>query len=231
MHNGNHAKKAQFSFGSILYWAVGILLVCTLLTVWLVSGLFAKYITSGGDPDAAHVAGTGVKTLEVREHEASEFPKVNSGEYRLDLLKEVSGNTYEKVLPGVDIPKDPFVRLELENAEVDYELYLTVTETNFPFDVVTGRKMITYELTDEWELQPKLSDETKGIYVYKYKTYFDAGMNYTRTETLPKKGQNRSVIWILKKSRLYVSEHYYGGDPTSTNTFSLTFEAQLKQVD
>ena len=208
MSRGKYAKKTQLSVGNIIYWMVGVLLILTMLTIWLVSGLFAKYVISDNRGDSAHVASTGIKKLELLEHKANEFPEEDSGEYRLDLDTEVTRNAYEKVLPGVDIPKDPFIRLELDKAEVDYELYIKVTESN-PFP-----ENVKYELTNKWELVD--SDNC----IYKYKDVFEAGNSYTHTD-------RRNVIWILKSNRLYVSEHYVGNG----QKFTLTFEAWLKQVD
>ena len=202
MRRDANTKNPHRSVGGILYRTVGVLLVLTLLSIWLVSGLFAKYVTSGNDSDSAHVAGTGIVTFDVVEHKAEETG-TNSGVYRLlsGEQNEVKGNLYSKVLPGVDIPKDPFVKLKLVNAEVAYTLYLQVTESN-PFP-----EYVTYELNKTlWEC----IDEKNGV--YQYKGAIEAGTNsYT--------------IEILKDNMLYVSEHYVGN-----GKFSLTFSAYLMQA-
>ena len=199
MYRGKHAKKSSYSVRNILYCVVGGLLVLTILTTWMVSGLFAKYVASENPVDSAHAASTGIVKFELLEHEASDTGK--TGIY-MQTANEVAGITYDKVIPGVDIPKDPFIRLELKNAEVDYALYVKVVESNLPGTV-------TYSLTDSWELV----DAANGI--YKYKSVFEAGTQYA------------GEIKILKEDTLYVSEHYVGNG----QEFTLIFEAQLKQVD
>ena len=202
MNGSKYGKKSQFTTQNILVWIVGILLMLTMISTWLLSNLFAKYVGNDADSDSARVAAGG--QIELWEHEA----ELKNGIYVLNETKKFEGNTYEKTIPGVDIAKDPRISLDLEYAEVDYELYVKVTESDyFPATV-------TYELTDNW----KVYDESKGI--YKYKGYFDAGT------------PDIDDIQILKDDTLYVSEHYVGKDQDGNDQqFSLTFTAWLKQVD
>lgn len=63
----------------------------------------------------------------LKEHDANET-KTGSGVYTLDMDTEVDGNEYT-VLPGVDIPKDPFVATRDENgdpAELKLDAYVFV---------------------------------------------------------------------------------------------------------
>lgn len=202
MKNEIHAKKAQRSFGTLLFWAVGILLTLTMLSVWLVCGLFAKYVTTDDDKDIARVAGTGVVQFDVWEHEAENKSDEDATVvYVLNEDELVKDNTYDTVLPGYDIPKDPFVRLELKDPEVDYYLYLRVIKSDdFP-------STVTFDLTEEWE------EIEAGSGYYKYTGYFDARTDYKKD------------IFILENNELIVSDKYKG------EYFFLTFEAELKQVD
>ena len=205
----NKCVKIKRSAGDIVYRAVGILLMLTMLTSWLVSGLYAKYVISYTIGDSAKVAETGIMKLELWEHKANETKTETGGpggKYELDLKDEVKGNAYEKVLPGVDIPKDPFIRLELKDTVVGYELYVRAIESD-PFP-----EYVTYELTSDWECV----DPDNGI--YKYKDVFEANKPYNYTDG--------SEIQILKDEMIYVSEHYVG----SGQKFTLTFEAWLSQV-
>lgn len=194
MHKEPQAKNTRRPAGSLLFLAVALLLALTLLSVWLI----AKYTTSDNRGNDARVAGSGVKTFELWEHEA----KVqDDGSYSLDPDQVVEKNDYSKVYAKMEIPKDPFVRLELQDAEVDYELYVRVTESSgFPASV-------SYELSDLW----KKVEGQEGV--YKYTGYFDAGSNYNQD------------IRILKDDTLHVGEGY------GNETFSLAFEAWLVQVD
>ena len=195
-------KKSQVTVHGILFRTVGCLLFVTLLSFWLVCGLFAKYTVSGNDLDSARVAAGG--SIKIVESKAKYVQ--NKGEFELDINEKVSANTYNKVIPGVDIPKDPFVRLVLDKAEVDYRLYMKVVKSeNFP-------DTVTFEITDDWVKPDPDSD------IYMYKTYLDAGQKYDF--------DNGKEIHILVEDTLYVSQYYEGKE-----SFSLSFEVWLQQVD
>lgn len=202
MDKTKRGNESKFTTKNILVKAIVILLFLTLVSTCLVSGLFAKYATKGNSADSAHVAAGG--SLEIWEHAAT----LENGIYVLDEVKKTTNNLYSKVIPGVDIPKDPFIQLHLEKTEVDYKLYLQVIKSDyFP-------ETVTFALTDKWLPY----DEANGIYVYD--GYFDAGTPFT--EDIP----------ILKNDMLFVGEHYVGRDENgSDQKFSLTFQAYLKQVD
>ena len=174
MDKGKRAKK-QVSASRILYWTAGVLLVATLLSMHLVGGLYAKYTTSDSASDSARVA-AGLPTIELLEHEA----ELKSGEYVLNGT-EVAANVYEKVIPGVDIPKDSFVRLT-GDSEVSYELYMKAEGTGIP-------STVTYAIdTSVWA---PVSGQSG---VYKYTGEIISGQ----------------PIYILKDNQLTVSEHYVG---------------------
>ena len=219
--NRKYAKKTEPSVNNILYWSVGILLVLTMLTTCLVGGLLAKYVISYDFYDSARVASSGIGKLELWEHKAAETYE-DSGVYRLLTEKApVTENAYEKVLPGVDIPKDPFISLKLADTKVRYELYIEVTESN-PFP-----DKVTYRLTDNW----KYLRTESGTKIYQYVDenrepfIFEAGDSYTDST-------DNGVIKILEDDMLYVSEHYVGTDANGKKIeFSLKFSAYLKQVN
>lgn len=195
MDRTKYGKNSKRSFGNIIYWTAGALLILTMISTWLLSGLFAKYVNTEAYSESARVAAGGV--IDLWEHEAT----LNNGIYELDENVKIKKNTYNKVIPGVDIAKDPFVSIDLQNAEVSYELYVQVTESKeFPATV-------TYSLTNDWELV----NASKGI--YKYKSILNKGFS--------------GDIKILKDDRLYVSEHYVGNN----KEFSLAFNSWLKQAD
>lgn len=196
MDRNKNIKKSQSSVHKFLFWAAGTTLILTMLSICLVSGTYAKYVISSYMMDSAQVAKTGVGSMELLEHEA----ELDNGIYTLNE-EEVTKNTYDTVIPGVDIPKDPFIRLDIDS-EVTYSLYIKVAGSD-PFP-----DTVTYELTEDWiEV-----DATNGI--YKYKDDFEAGT--------PFKGE----IEILENNELIVSEYYVGNG----KTFTLTFSAWLMQV-
>lgn len=187
MDRSKYDKKAQHSMINILFWAVGILLLLTLISVHLVSGTFAKYVIGGDYSDSAHVASMDGQ-LVLLEHRAN----LENGEYKLDETEEVTENKYNFVIPGVDIAKDPFIKLDIDT-EGTYELYIKVLESDsFP-------STVTYSLTADWELV----DAENGV--YKYKSVFSTNTSDT--------------IKILKNDKLYVSEHYVGNSQEFTLSF------------
>ncbi|MCH5304226.1 MAG: hypothetical protein J1E41_05130, partial [Ruminococcus sp.] len=106
MKRTKHEKKQIFSANNVLYRTVGILFICTMLSVWLFGGLHAKYIVADKYNDSATVEGVGV-TAELYEHRAD---KINDADeaVKKDGVYELAGETvdnnkYDVVLPGVDI--------------------------------------------------------------------------------------------------------------------------------
>ena len=218
------------SFGKNLSRTLGILLALVVLAACTFGVIYAKYISTKNTDGNAGVAKAGNITLELKEHEAVETEK-NSGEYKLldgtngTTSTEVESNSYDRVFPGVDIPKDPFVRLKIENAEVNYSLYVKVKEDNIPYAEDGTTRTIKFTLTSEW-----IFEETKdGVDYYRY-----VGANPNSDKTKPayvfNAGTNVSEtkIQIINNNKLEVSQHY-NGDPKKA--YSLTFEAYLRQVN
>lgn len=195
------AKPRLFTHDLIFGFA-GVLLFLTLLSVWLVSGLFAKYTFSDQHSDNARVA-KGLPVPEILEHRA----ELVNGEYKLVMNEEVNQNFYRQTIPGVDIPKDTVVRIS-RSSEVKYELFLKVHEENFPTMKSSGKTVnaVNYMIdTTNWEKVPGKDDE------YKYKGTIKVGED----------------INIIRDNMLYVSDHYNGNG----KTFSLGFEAWISQID
>ena len=240
IRRAKHLSKPKFSFQNLLFRVTGAIFILTAFSLLLVCGMFAKYAVSGNTDDGARVAQAGVKTFELLEHKAI----LENGIYTLkhqveqngeagsdnpvyEYNDEVKKNHYEKVIPGVDIAKDPFIRLKLVKAEVNYDLYLRVIEKNIPTyeaevpdeendgQVKTEtRKSVTYTVRkDLWRLVNQLSVPDEGIYVYEYINSIDAA-------------DFEAEIKILENDRLYVSERYVGN-----GEFSLEFETWLRQAD
>ena len=193
---------------NILYWTVGSLFILTMLSIWLTSGLFAKYTVLNNADASARVA-NGIQ-IEILEHEAVPINGIyylkneeNAANTELEEIQEVSevlSNKYELVIPGVDIAKDPFVRLN-GISEVDYYLYIEIAESeDFP-------ETVTYSLRDSWEpVEGKPG-------VYKYKNIIESGT------------YDNKDIYFLKDNELIISQYYYKSE------FSLKFRAWVKQID
>lgn len=213
MARETRAKNKKRSGGGTLYWMVGILLMFTMVSVWLVCGLFAKYVTSGDDADSARVAGTGVVDFDVWEHMAENVSDTDpTTVYELKTDELVKENTYNTIPPGYDIPKDPFVRLELKDSEVDYYLYVKVIKSaDFP-------STITVTLSSDWEEVPNEEN------LYRFKGDVDDD-EFQIVNGYIDAGTLKHDFYILEDNQIIVSQ-FYDGTP-----FEISFEAYLKQVD
>lgn len=235
-------KFFKQSFCRKLYWTVCVLLVLTALTAWSVSGVYAKYVDAAGAGDSAIVARMGVKQFRLVEHNANDISDdlakvAQLGTlYELDFTKTVLNNTYSKAIPGVDIPKDPFIELELVSNEVSYELYLRVEESeDFP-------QHVTYKLADVWKPVMENGKAVSGLYKYVGAVevdededvdafVFKAGVSYTPFTYSTNKDSDTS-IHILKDDKIKVSEHFNSepDEEGSKTEFSLKFTAYLQQA-
>lgn len=165
-------KSTKIHTSDILFWTAGVLLLLTLLSIRFMGGIYSKYTHSDSGSAAARVA-MSLPRIELLEHEA----ELTDGIYVLKDT-EVAGNTYERVIPGTDINKDPFIRLT-GGSEVSFALYIKVVEEELP-------DTVTYELLDHWE--PVSGQDG----VYKYDGTVTGG----------------TEISILKDDQLIVSEQY-----------------------
>ena len=145
------SRGAKLSAEKIFRLAA-ILLILTLVSSWLISGLLAKYASGKASADGGRVARTG--RVAVLEHEAV----LSGGIYTLDMDSVVTGNTYTAVLPGTDIPKDPYVYLD-GSQEVAYKVYVEIC-TDVP-DSVSYTVGTSFTATDEFA-------PSHGGMVYKY---------------------------------------------------------------
>lgn len=222
-------KNRRLHLHDYIFTTAGILLFLTLLSVWLVCGLLARYTIQGSFSDGARVAGFG--TLAVREHEA--VAKAVSGSvtdigsiyyggdyddmvYELNKDNEVESNTYSIMMPGVDIPKDPFVRIA--PGEVSCELYIEVIEKDFPKGK-NEEDLVTYEVDPDLWTKVENEKGPNGGDLYKYNMDIYAG-------------SESEDIYILKGNKVYVSQYYDADTANKKNEeFSLTFNALMRQID
>ena len=119
-------------------WLPGLLIVA--LLCGLIGSTYAKYVkqqTLEGNVTIRANLGT----IELLEHKAE---RQNDGSYILDPKEEVNENSYI-MLPGLDIPKDPFVRIKEKSpirAYVYVEVLNTLSDSALTFEVDT------YDSTD-----------------------------------------------------------------------------------
>lgn len=213
MRNSRHSKDSQSIVHNVIYRTAGVLLILAMLSVWMLSGLYARYVVSERFEDSATVQKTGVGNLELLEHEAVLIENTDKALQQDSVYEltnnEVTENKYDVVLPGVDIPKDPFIRItkdstaSADETSVTYNLYLKIVKENLP-------DTVTYEIAEGWE---PVESENAEVYTYKYNEVIDSKFSGT--------------IYILKDNKLEVKEGYVGNG----KTFSLTFDAWVKQIE
>lgn len=230
MTKQQHDNFTLKPFGRMLYRTVCILLALTVLTAWSVSGVYARYVTSATTGGTAGVANMGIDTFELKEHAVLDFDDVDPDDldamlkdmvaannlHILDTSKEVVSNDTLSVPRGyVNVPRDPFIRLEI-NSEVSYELYLKVTEVN------ESEADVTYSLASHW-----IATNTDGL--YKYSTdgsnafVFRAGTQYIFDNTSTDSNA-QELIKVLADDKIVVKLE------ADSATVTITFEAYLKQV-
>lgn len=199
-----YAKKRKFP--------LSLILIFVLLGV-LIGSAAAKYIYSEELTSTVTFSASLAESLLLQEHEAV---RQADGSYKLNTsllpTDTKKGNTYE-LLPGLDVPKDPFVTV-VNKTPIGAYLYIEVQSSL--------NSAITYEIdTDNWTL---LNIDGKDIYVYKN------GLILTN-ENCPTTG-----ISILKTPdgaavQIKVSQHLLTQDTTpNVSDDILTFSAYLYEV-
>lgn len=225
-----HMKNSKLRLHDYIFISAGILLFLTLLSFWLVCGLFAKYTakdTLGSGARAAVFGAVAVKEHEAVLKSADDAEDIKDVYYNEDYFydmvyclteNEVSSNLYDIMMPGVDIPKDPFVRVT--PSEVDCTLYIEVRTDKFPepYTDKYGAKhedLVTYKIAPDWK-PIKSGKGPNGGDVYQYRNVIEAGASFQE-------------IKLLEDDKVSVSQ-YYDADKYSESSL-LVFNAWLVQAD
>ena len=149
--------------------------------------------------------------FEIREHAAT---YTENGVYTLDESSEVTENLYNAILPGVDVPKDPFVRIT--DLQVDAYLFIEVVGLDTLPDGLSGTVDNTvWEATD-------LPGKQTGGKVYRYVgngTEPKAGV-ITATAT-----RNDYEINVLSGEKIIVAPTY-----AASGTATISFYGYLIQA-
>ena len=127
----------------------------------------------------------------------------------------VSSNTYT-LIPGVDIPKDPYIVIT-GKTNLKAKLYIEIVDT---LDTVkiggNDKKLISYSLTSDWKASTRSAQH--GGSVYEYST------------TLDEKFKS-NPIYILEDNKIEVSQYVKSHNITAdSDTDVLTIYAYLEQV-
>lgn len=181
-----------------------IFLAVIMISFSLMSNSMAKYVKDvpfdGKVTFTADLAGN----FELFEHQA--VKNNSTGEYSLGEA-EVSANTYI-LIPGLNVPKDPTVRITAKST-VDAYVYVELLPT-------TDLDGISYEIDSCWK---KLDITGKNVYVY-----FDTVNNtpFVVDESFGTSGSG--TINIIKDKTFTVSDSVKG-----KTTQTITFHAYMAQ--
>ena len=174
MHIGNKKVKSA-----------AVLAVCAIAAavgVLIMTGIQAKYMTSVPLSGTVRFNAQLADNVTLQEHKAL---RNVDGSYSLGT-ETTDKNSYS-VMPGVDIPKDPYFTIT-NKSSIDAFLYVEIVDSSPDPDTVI------YNLTTDWE---KLDIQNRNVYVYK-------GVFQGNTQDIP----------ILNNNMIYISDQY---DPASEN--------------
>lgn len=198
----HYGRKGHY-IGAVLFVAALVILLA-LGAGWAIARYRRSVQWTGNITFSADLA----EEVCLMEHKAEKQP---DGTYRLNTGEEAAANTYT-VMPGVDIPKDPYVRIKGKSA-VDAYLYIEVVDNGKPEGVY-------YNLTDNWILLDQNGENVKGengglVYVYSKN-----GTAVVLDETFADQS-----LSILKNDMVYVSQSV-----TELKDFSLCFYGYMAQA-
>lgn len=183
------------------YYIVGIIAVILCAAALIIGGLTAKYVHKINLSGSVTFSSGLADVLKLTEHEAVLQP---DGSYKLSS-EEVTKNEY-KVMPGVDIPKDPRITLAGKSSVRAY-MYIEAVD-NSP-------ETVTYTVTSDWKLLYGVVGANGGS-VYVYAKDGEAAV-------LDKNGETQ-VIDIIDGNKLTVSENYDG------EGFEIKFYGYMAQI-
>lgn len=186
-----------------------ILSLCALLIFGgAVKAVWAKYVKDTTLSGSVNIQAN-LGNLSVQEHLAVDLQ--GDGTYELDLDNIVLSNTYETVMPGVDIPKDPYVTIT-DKSSIPAYLFVEVVDT------LPNSSGITYAIDSSNWLSLGISGKNGGtVYVYQGGT----GSAVSITNTTP----NMDDISILSGDMVYVSQSL-----NVSSQINIYFHVSLLQV-
>lgn len=161
---------------------ISLLLVLLTATAIIVGTVAAKYITEKRVPGRIKVSVDLAENIQMFEHEAI---RTEDGDYELDEDTEVTKNTY-KLMPGVDIPKDPTVRI---TGYTGLSAYVYVEVVGVPTDNVS------FAIDDGWTELNGVTGPNGGKVYYRV-------LKAANNETYPKDVE----INVLKDKKVTVSQ-------------------------
>ena len=169
---------------------------------------FGKYIQTSMYTGELQFNAKLADSFEMLEHRAE---RQNDGSYVLNAGVTVTENDYE-LIPGLDIHKDPYVRI-VNKTSIEAYLYLEVVDA-------TNNSAIEWELEGHWLLLDGVTGKKNNGAVYVY-----AADGVTPTPLTRQEGELK--ISVLKDNMVYVKQKLLMAE---TND-ALTFYAAMGEVN
>ena len=183
-------------------YGLALFLVSLVLVAAFSSAVYAKYIKKTEFKGNVTIQADLAEDFKIIESQAS---RNEMGEYSLVSDTEVSGNEYI-LMPGVDIPKDPTIKITGKTALPAY-LYVEVVDN-------ISDPAVTYSLADRWQPLAGVTGPNGGkVYVY--------------NETVDGSTANMSVP-IIKGNTVYVGQTLVHS--AAAKPFSIKFHAYMLQI-
>lgn len=170
---------------------------CLLVLGGTVSGTLAKYVRESTLSGTVSITAE-LGVIELLEHRAV---KQADGSYTLHESDTTMRNVYDAVIPGMDIPKDPWVRIK-DKSSISAYVYLKIESDTLP-------DTMTYALKDHW----LPVDGQTHVYVY-------------AVDGVPAKVSANITIPVLENDCIEVGQKLQG---TLNTTVELSFSASMKQ--
>jgi len=140
------------------------LILLAIAAAALIIGLVvAKYVKEVRMPHKITVSADLAEDIEIFEHEVN---RTEHGDYETET-NEVTENDYV-LMPGVDVPKDPTVRIK-EYTGLKAWLYVEIVETNVPTSIVT------YATASGWTELSGVTGPNRGKIYYRELTNAQTG--------------------------------------------------------
>lgn len=216
MFNKKFSKREKITL-------ISLLLVLLTATAIIVGTVAAKYITEKRVPGRIKVSVELAQSIEMFEHKVT---RTEDGGYDT-VATEVAGNTY-KLMPGVDIPKDPTVRI---TGYTGLSSYVYVEVVGEPAEVVGKPKTVSFAIDDGWTLIEGVTGPNGGKVYYRE-------LKAANNETYPKdveinvlKDKKVTVSqWVERNTNLEIKFYAYVAEKTGDANAKTVFEANFAET-
>lgn len=184
----------------------GLLVVLVLLLMSCFGFVIGKYITTIEKKGVVTFSAELAENVELRE---SKLLRNEDGTYSPTGETITSGTQKYILIPGLDVPKDPYVVIS-GKSEIPAYLFIEVIDK-------TPNETLEYELTENWKESDLRDARNEGAALYVY-----CSDKVNPTEIV----DDYEKIEILKDNIFYVNQALKGGETSNV----LTFFAYLEET-